>query len=154
MQFCPKQFSSPRNIHFAFLNAVVFKMLIKQYLKDYSSLSSSLCSKMNLSLSGCQMLWTDPVYGLSDQNNYEIWMLKCWNQKLITNSSGVLLYFTELLRKRTSFNISLAYIPHIIWRFSSKIDIFLSFNRDGKTSTRWPVKTSSPPRTSLRWVKK
>jgi hypothetical protein len=33
-----------------------------------------LCQKYMLTPRFCDILWSDPIHGLSDQNNYEIWV--------------------------------------------------------------------------------
>jgi hypothetical protein len=50
------------------------KGVASQYLKDFSSLSNSLCTPMDLSYSGCHMLWEDPIFGLQDENHYKLWV--------------------------------------------------------------------------------
>jgi hypothetical protein len=42
------------------------KGIVQQFLKDFPTLSSSLCKPMELSDEACIMLYTDPLYGLQN----------------------------------------------------------------------------------------
>lgn len=44
-----------------------------QFLANYTSFQA-LCSMMQIQDSLCDRLYKDPLYGLGDQNNYEVWV--------------------------------------------------------------------------------
>jgi hypothetical protein len=44
-----------------------------QYLANYSSFSS-LCSNLQIEAVLCELVYYDPLYGLSNENNYEVWV--------------------------------------------------------------------------------
>jgi len=44
-----------------------------QFLANYSSFLS-FCKILNIKTERCNFIYNDPLYGLSDPNNYEVWV--------------------------------------------------------------------------------